>query len=76
MLSPKMWRFENLPLTIPVYILFLKLLFHQYIFLLYSMVTQLHMRVYILFSHIIMLHNKWWDIVSTATQQDLIANPF
>ena len=45
-------------------------------FLLYSMVTQLHTHVYILFSHIIMLHHKWLDIVSSATQQDLIANPF
>ena len=28
-------------------------------FLLYSMVTQLHIQVYILFSHMIMLHHKW-----------------
>ena len=40
------------------------------------MVTQLHIHVYILFSHIIMLHHKWLDIVPSATQQDLIANPF
>ena len=40
------------------------------------MVTQLHTHVYILFSHIIMLHHKWLDIVLSATQQDLIANPF
>ena len=45
-------------------------------FLLYSMVTQLHIHVYILFSLIIMLHHKWLDIVLTATQQGLIANPF
>ena len=45
-------------------------------FLLYSMVTQLHIHVHILFSHIIMLHHKWPDIVPSATQQDLIANPF
>ena len=53
-------------------------LFPQYnfFFLLYSMVTQLHIHVYILFSHIIMLHHKWLDIVPSATQQDLIANPF
>ena len=30
-----------------------------FFFLLYSMVTQLHIYVYILFSHIIMLHHKW-----------------
>ena len=45
-------------------------------FLLYSMVSQLHKHVYILFSPIIMLHHKWLDIVPSATQQDLIANPF
>jgi len=53
-------------------------LFPQYItfFLLYSMVTQLHIHVRILFLHIIMLHHKWLDVVPSATQQDLIANPF
>jgi len=53
-------------------------LFPQYIifFLLYSMVTQLHIHVYTLFSHIIMLHHKWLDIVPSATQQDLNVNPF
>ena len=45
-------------------------------FLLYSTVTQLQIYVYILFSHIIMLHHKWLDIVSSATQQDLIVYPF
>ena len=40
------------------------------------MVTQLHIHVHILFSHIIMLHHKWLDIVPSATQQKLIANPF
>ena len=45
-------------------------------FLLYSVVTQLHIHVHILFSPIIMLHHKWLDIVPSATQQDLIANPF
>ena len=45
-------------------------------FLLYSMVTQLHIHVYILFSHIIMRHHKWPDRVPSATQQDAIANPF
>ena len=48
----------------------------HFFFLLYSMVTQLHMHVYISFSHIIMLHHKWLDIVPSATQQDLIAYPF
>ena len=53
------------------------LLFPQYnFFLLYSMVTQFYIHVHILFSHIIMLHHKWLDIVPSATQQDLIANPF
>ena len=32
--------------------------------------------IYILFSHTIMLHHKWLDIVPSATQQDLTANPF
>ena len=36
------------------------------------MVTQLHMDVYILFSPC----HEWLDIVLSATQQDLIANPF
>ena len=40
------------------------------------MVTQLHIHVYILFPHIIMLHYKWPEIVPSATEQDLIANPF
>ena len=39
------------------------------------MVTQLHVHVYILFSYIIMPH-KWLDIIPSAIQQDLIANPF
>ena len=41
-------------------------------FLLYSMVTQLHIHAYILFSHIIMLHHMRPNIVASATQQDLI----
>ena len=58
-------------------ILFFKLLFPQYnFFLLYSIVIHLHIPVHILFSHIIMLHHKLLDIVSSAAQQDLIANPF
>ena len=44
-------------------------------FLLYSKMTQSHIHIYILFSHIIRLHHKWPDIVPSATQQDLIANP-
>ena len=48
----------------------------QFFFLLYSMVTQLHVHVYNLLSHTIMLHHKWLDIVlHSATEQDLIANP-
>ena len=34
----------------------------QLFFLLYTMVTQLHIHVHILFSHIITLHHKWLDI--------------
>ena len=45
-------------------------------FLLYSMVTQLYIHVYTLFSPIIMLYHKWLDTVLSATQQELIANPF
>ena len=46
---------------------------NTFFFLLYSMVTQLHIHVHILFSHIIMFHHKWLDIVLSATQQNLIA---
>ena len=46
-----------------------------FFFLLYSMVTQLHIHACILFSHIIILHHEWLDIVPIAWQ-DLIANPF
>ena len=35
-------------------------------FLLYGMVTQLHIHVYIVFSHIVMFHHKWPDIVPSA----------
>ena len=51
-------------------------IYYYYFFLLYSMVTQLHLHVYIVFSHIIMLHCNGLNIVPSATQQDLIANPF
>ena len=56
---------------------FIFIIFNSYFpdtifFLLYSMVTQLH----ILFLHITMLHHKWLDIVPSATQQDLIAYSF
>ena len=42
----------------------------------YSVVIQSHIHVYILFSHIILLQHKWLDIVPSATQQYIIANPF
>ena len=45
-------------------------------FLLYSMVTQLHIHVHILFSHIIMLHHKWLEIVPSVTQQDPLLSAF
>jgi len=35
-------------------------------FLLYSMVTQLHINVHILFLHIITLHHKWLDIIVSS----------
>ena len=38
--------------------------------------TQLHIHVYIIFSPIVMLRSKYLDIVLSATQQDLIFNPF
>ena len=70
----------------PFYLFIFKFIFYFYFlncyflntifFLLYGMVTQLHIHVHILFLHIIMLHHKWLDIVPSATQQDLIANPF
>ena len=54
-----------------LFIYFLLLLFPQdSFFLLYSIVTQLHIHIYILFSPIIMLHHKQLDIVLSATQQD------
>ena len=58
-------------------ILIFLLLFPQHNFFpLYSLGTQLYIHVYILFSYIIMLHHKNPDIVLSATQQDLIINPF
>ena len=50
--------------------------FLPFFFLLYSMVTQLHIHVCILFSHFILFHHKCLDIAPSATEQDLIANPF
>ena len=44
-------------------------------FLLYTMMTQLHIHEYI-FSHIIILYHKWLDIIPSATKQDLIAYKF
>lgn len=65
-----LWRLIN-------YLLFKNVNFPNIIFfLLYSMVTQLHIHVHILLSHIIMFHHKWLDIVPSATQQGLIVNPF
>ena len=51
------------------YLFYFILLFPQYIifFLLYSMMTQLHIHVYILFSHIIMVHPKRLDKFPSAT---------
>ena len=43
---------------------------------LYSMGTQSRIHVYIIFSPIVMLRCKYLDIVLSATQQDLIVNPF
>ena len=73
-------------LCILFFIFFSMMIFHwiffivispiRFFFLLYSLVTQLHIHVHILFSHMIMLHHKWLDVVLSATQQDLIANPF
>ena len=45
-------------------------------FPLYIMGTQLHIHVYIIFSAIVVLHFKYLDIVLSATQQNLIVNPF
>ena len=59
--------------------LFIYLLFFSYLsffFLLNSKVAQLHIHVYTLFCHIIMFHHMLLDLVLSATQQDLIANPF
>ena len=79
------WWFhgQNFPVRKGYYFFFKKknliflLLFPQYnFFLLYSMITQLHIHVYILFSPIIMVHLKWLNIVLSATQQNLIANLF
>ena len=50
--------------------------FTQFLFPLYSMGTQLHIHVHILFSPTVMLHCEYLDIVLSATQQDLIVNPF
>ena len=54
------------------YLFFIFYVFNCYVlhttffFLLYSMVSRLHIHVYMLFSHIIMLHPKWRDIVPRA----------
>ena len=49
---------------------------HNFFFPLYSMETQFNILVYILFSPIVMFRYKYLDIVLSATQQDLIVNPF
>ena len=43
---------------------------------LYSIGIQLHIHVYIIFSPIVVLRCQYLDIVLSATQQDLIVNPF
>ena len=48
----------------------------QFFFLQYSMGTQLHIHICILFSPIAMLCCKYLDIILSATQQDVIVNPF
>ena len=63
------------------FLFFVIIIFNSYFpntffFLLYSMMSQLHIHVYILFSHSIMLHHEWLDIVPRATQQNLITNLF
>ena len=49
---------------------------HSFFPPLYSMGTQLHIHVYIRFPPIVVLRCKHLDIVLSATQQDLIVNPF
>ena len=38
--------------------------------------TQLYIHIYIIFPPIVVLQSKYLDIVLSATQQDLIVNPF
>ena len=47
-----------------------------FIFPLYSMGTKLHIHGYIIFPPIVLLPCNYLDIVLSATQQDLMANPF
>ena len=47
-----------------------------FFFPLYSMEIKLHIHVYIIFPPIVVLRCKYLDIVLSATQQDLIVNPF
>ena len=42
----------------------------------YSIGTQLYIHVYIIFSPVVRLWSNYLDIVLSATQQDLIVNPF
>ena len=54
--------------------LFIYLFIHS--FPLFSMGTKLHIHAYIIFPLIVALQCKYLDIVLSATQQDLIVNPF
>ena len=55
---------------------FLMFLFYFYFFPLYSMGTKLHIHMYIFFPPIVVLRCTYLDIVLSATEQDLIVNPF
>ena len=72
----KYWKYHFFNLKIIVIIIFNSYFPNTIFFLLYIMVTQLHIHIHIPFLHIITFHHKWLDIVSSATQQDLTANPF
>ena len=66
----------NLTICLPLLVCFIFLCFHDffifylrvYFFLLYSVVTQIHLHAYILFAH------KWLDRIPSAIQQYSIAN--
>ena len=48
----------------------------DFFFPLYSLGTKLHMHVHIIFPPTVVLQRKYLDKVLSATQQDLIVNPF